>query len=62
MGAASGKKISLLAADDTQISYTNKTRVQVAEKPGCYTILTKDCYTINVVFVYNDPVQKVRRC
>ena len=29
--------------------------------PTC-TILTKDCYTINVVFVYNDPAQKVRRC
>lgn len=37
------KKISLLTADDSLISYTNKTRAQVAEKPGCYFIYTNVC-------------------
>jgi len=34
------KKISLLPADDTQISYTKKTRAQIAHKLGFSGIST----------------------
>jgi hypothetical protein len=34
------KKIIFLAADDTQISYTPKTRAQIADKLGCSGIST----------------------
>lgn len=36
------KKISFLPADDTQISYTTKTRAQIADKPGCSGISTDE--------------------
>jgi hypothetical protein len=36
------KKISLLPADDTQISYTKKTRAQIADKLGFSGISTDE--------------------
>ena len=40
MGAEAVKKIIFLPADDTLISYTTKTRAQIADKLGCSGIST----------------------
>jgi hypothetical protein len=36
------KKISFLPADDPQISYTKKTRAQIADKLGFFGISTEE--------------------